>query len=272
VLVTTPHRSGLLTARPQDISEVVQVEHVVIRQQTDVRVLICLIRASRERGRDLGQCVRSIALDDRSGWLLHELSDQMTDLALMAPNVRSLDVATKCATGVSAVYLSAVARVAGATLTSLAVRIDEGSAPVYALKTIAEMRGLRRLHIVLDLWLSSWPFDDMPPLVLPHLHHFTLKWCGAPATSMLRWLVRAQIRRDCELHLMPTRMSSEELEALDPLLEVHGSQCIHIEKPSVRTCEQMPTRRHSQVPRVLTGAAIAIVLSIIIAQHARAWS
>jgi hypothetical protein len=146
----------------------------------------------------------------------------------VASNLRSLDVATDCDKPILASCLGTALQVAGTNLTSLALVICmDTSVPVVSM--VAQMSSLCHLHLLIDVWLPDCPFDDMPPLILPHLHYMKLKWYPAPAINMLRWFARARFRHDCELHLVPARMDVEESEALNPWFEAHRSQCVRIE-------------------------------------------
>jgi hypothetical protein len=184
--------------------------------------------------------------------------DRLGRVLSLAPNLRSLDVGTDCNKPIPASCLRAALQVAGTKITSLALIVGlETFIPVIIV--VAQMNSLCRLHLEIDsesdIWLPDCPFDDVPPLILPHLHYTKLTWFSIPDVGMLRWFARARFRQDCELHLMPVRMSEEESEALNPWFEAHHSRCVRIENTHLserssimQHAQRVDFGQHTQVP------------------------
>jgi hypothetical protein len=183
--------------------------------------------------------------------------EQIAKLFLAAINLRSLDVATMCEEAVPVSCFSAIWQVAGTAMTALAVVINKSSF-ISVITMVAQMTNLCHLRLIFDWSLPGCPFDDVPPLILPHLHYMKLKWYRGPAADMLRWFARARFRRDCELHLIPMRMSKEESELLNPWFEAHHSQCVRIQNAKIS--ERSSILQHAQ--RVDFGLRVRVPSSL----------
>jgi hypothetical protein len=238
-----------------------QFQHITIYPHTKVEVLLEAILMSPGRVRDPGQCINSIAVESHYGLpILFDWNvpwEQITKLFSATTNLHSLDVATMCEEAVPASCFSAVWQVAGAAMTALAVVVDVDSY-VSVITMVAQMTNLCHLRLIFDWSLPDCPFDDAPPLILPHLHYMKLKWYHDPASDMLRWFARARFRRDCELHLIPMRMSKEESEALNPWFEAHHSQCVRIQNAKIS--ERSSILQHAQ--RVDFGLRVRVPSSL----------
>jgi hypothetical protein len=224
-----------------------QFQHITIHPRTKVEALLAAIHASQERGKDVGQCIHSIAVKSHYGLpTLFEMDvpwEQIAKLFLATTNLHSLDVAAMCEEAVPASCFSVVWQVAGTAMTALAVVINKSSY-TSVITMVAQMTNLCHLRLEFDWSLPACPFDDVPPLILPNVHYMKLKWYHTSAVGMLRWFACARFRRDCELHLIPMRMSKEESEALNPWFEAHHSQCVHIQ--NTQLSERSSIMQHAQ--------------------------
>jgi hypothetical protein len=162
-----------------------------------------------------------------------------------------------CEEAVPASCFSTVWQVTGAAMTALAVVINKSSY-ISVITMVARMANLCHLRLIFDWSLTAYPFDDVPPLILPNVHYMKLKWYHTSAVGMLRWFARARFRRDCELHLIPMRMSKEESEALNPWFEAHHSQCVRIQNAKIS--ERSSILQHAQ--RVDFGLRVRVPSSL----------